>query len=138
MTVKEVSQGTLRGLGILAALHQRVEPLGTDPTLVMIDEIEDSIHPHALEALVEAAELSTERFPIVLTTHSPEVLGLKQVDVDGVRIVQWKDGTSRIYALGEATKAGIDRINTVGELLRYNALWPSDTPEAFMSEFLEA
>ncbi|MDI3291593.1 ATP-binding protein [Polyangium sp. 15x6] len=128
----EVSQGTLRALGLLLSLYQSPEP-----SLLLIDEIEDSIHPRAIQALLEEVEITAERFPIVLTTHSPEVLGLRQVMADRTRIVQWSQGVSRLYPLSEGSKASVDPVNTVGELLRYNALWPSDTPETFAGDLLE-
>lgn len=128
----QMSQGTLRALGLLLALHQQPRP-----SLVLIDEIEDSIHPHALEAILEAAEGFTDRFPLVITTHSPEVLSTKQVTPDRLRIMQWEQGISRVYPLSTGTKDSVDRVTTVGDLLRFNALWPSDAPDQIEGALLD-
>jgi predicted ATPase len=128
----QMSQGTLRALGMLLALHQRPEP-----SLVLIDEVEDSIHPGALDAILEDVEISAERFPVVLTTHSTEVLDDRRAKPDRVRIVQWKDGVTSLYPLSEGTVASIDRVTSAGDLLRINGLWAGDTPERFAGGVLE-
>lgn len=127
-----MSQGTLRCLGMLLALYQKPEP-----SLVLIDEVEDSIHPVAVEAIIEAAEGFAERFPVILTTHSPEVLSRPQVTPDRVHIVQWDDGVSHLYPLSEGTKDSVDKLTSVGDLLRFNAVWPGETPERFEGDILE-
>ncbi len=66
----QVSQGTLRSLGVLLALRQQ-----PTPSLVLVDEVENSVHPSALGVLLNAAEASKDRARIVFTTHSPEFLG---------------------------------------------------------------
>lgn len=128
----EMSQGTLRTLGLLLALHQSPEP-----SLVLIDEVEDSIHPRALEAVLEAVEGCTDRFPVVLTTHSPEVLSKRQVTPERVRIVQWNAGTSGVYPLSQGTRESVDALTTVGDLLRFNGLWPDEAPETFAGDLFE-
>ena len=128
----QMSLGTLRALGIALALRQ-----SPAPSLLLLDEIEDSVHPRAIEAILEAAYECVDRYPVVLTTHSPEVLGTRQVTPDRVRIVQWEEGVSRLYALSEGTRESIDPITSAGDLLRINALWPSDSPEVFEGDILE-
>jgi predicted ATPase len=131
-TASQMSQGTLRALGILLALHQSPQP-----SLVLIDEIEDSIHPRALEALLEAVEEASERFPVVVTTHSPEVLAKKQALPERIRILQWEEGVSRLYRLSRGTIESVDPVTSVGDLLRFNGLWPDDEPETFPGDLLE-
>jgi predicted ATPase len=131
-TADQMSQGTLRALGMLLALYQQPEP-----SLVLIDEVEDSIHPRALEAILDAVEEASERFPVVLTTHSPEVLSKRQVTPERIRIVQWERGLTRLYPLSEGTKGSIDPVTTVGDLLRIHALWPSDTAACAGDKLLE-
>lgn len=131
-TAQQVSQGTLHALGVLLALHQSPEP-----SLVLIDEVEDSIHPRGLEALLEAAEEVVPRFPVVVTTHSTEVLATRYARPERLRILQWEDGVSHIYPLSEGTRESVDALTTVGDLLRINALWPSDAPDRFEGDILE-
>ena len=128
----QVSQGTLRSLGILLALRQ-----SPTPSLVLLDEIENSIHPGALSVILEAALASTDNARVVLTTHSPEVLSHPSVVAERVRIVEWCDGASNIFRLSPEAAAAVNPIDTVGWMLRSNALWPSSTPERFVGNLLE-
>jgi len=132
LSARQVSQGTLRALGVLLALRQLPAP-----SLVMLDEIEDSIHPLAVDVLLEAIEQSSVRFPIVVTTHSPEVLGRKPATGDRLRVLQWRDGVSRIHRLGKGTLEQLDAVTTVGWLLSTNGLGLSQPQEAWAGDLLE-
>ncbi len=121
---KQVSQGTLRGLGVLLALRQR-----PTPSVVLVDEIENSVHPSALAVLLDAALASCDRTRVVLTSHSPEMLSHPAVTGDRVRVVEWVDGTSRIFRLSPEAQAAVNPIDTVGWMLRSNALWTGPQPE---------
>ncbi len=125
----QVSQGTLRGLGILLALRQRPAP-----SLVLVDEVENSVHPSALGVLLDAAEASRERARIVFTTHSPEVLDHPAASGARLRVVDWQEGTSRIHRLNAETAAAVSEIETVGSMLRSNALWPEERPEIWAGD----
>lgn len=129
---RQVSQGTLRALGVLLALRQQPAP-----SLLLLDEIEESVHPHALAALLEAVEEAAEEFPVVLTTHSPEILSYPQIKPDHVRIVQWKAGISSLYPLSSGTLESVDPVTSLGDLLRMHALWPSDAPDQVQGDLLE-
>ena len=65
-----VSDGTLRFLGMLAALF------GEGPRLCVFEEIDNGIHPSRLHLLVELIEERTRTgdLQVVTTTHSPELL----------------------------------------------------------------
>ena len=68
-----VSDGTLRFLGILAAL------LGTDrPGLYVFEEIDGGIHPSRQHLLVDLIESQTADgdIQVVTTTHSPDLLAM--------------------------------------------------------------
>lgn len=126
----QVSQGTLRGLGVFLALRQQPAP-----ALVLLDEIENSVHPSALAVLLEAAAASTDRTRVVLTSHSPEALGHPAVTGERVRVVEWRDGISNIYRLSPETQAAINEIDTVGWMLRTNALWTAGQPDVPPDDF---
>jgi predicted ATPase len=72
LPASSVSEGTLVTLALLTALHAP-----TRPKLLLIDDIEQSLHPLAqIELMRQISEL-LEQFPdlqIVATTHSPYVL----------------------------------------------------------------
>ncbi len=122
----QISQGTLRSLGILLALRQRPAP-----ALVLVDEVENSVHPSALAVLLDAAEASHERVRIVFTTHSPELLDHPAATGERLRVVDWREGMSRIHRLNAETQAAVSDVETVGSMLRSNALWPEEQPESW-------
>ncbi len=128
----QVSQGTLRSLGVLLALRQ-IPP----PAMVLLDEIENSLHPGALSVILEAALASSEGTRVVIATHSPEVLSHPSVVGERVRIIEWRDGTSQIFRLSAETEAAVGSIDTVGWMLRSNALWPAEEPERFAGDVLD-
>ena len=124
-----MSDGTLRSLGILLALRQTPRP-----SIVLIDEIEDSLHPLAHGVLLDAIDEASDEFPVVVSTHSPEILTHPTARPDRIRIIQWEEGTSRIYPLSENVRANLKPPLTVGELLRSNALWTADEPSTIGDE----
>jgi predicted ATPase len=74
--LSQVSDGTLRMLGLLTALYQPDRP-----RMIAIEEPEQMIHPGALPVLAEAMEeyvLSggAEQHQLFITTHSPNLLDL--------------------------------------------------------------
>ena len=127
-----VSQGTLRGLGVLLSLRQQ-----PTPSLVLVDEVENSVHPSALGVLLDAAYANCDRTRIVLTSHSPEVLSHPTVTGERVRVVEWRGGVSQIYRLNAATQAAVNELDTVGWMLRSNALWTDVEPEAVSGSVLD-
>jgi predicted ATPase len=125
----QVSQGTLRSLGVLLSFKQN-----PSPSVVFIDEIENSIHPSALAVLLDAALASSDGTRVVLTSHSPEVLSHPAVTGERIRVVEWRDGESRIFRLSPETEASVNPIDTVGWMLRSNALWTGPQPEIFEND----
>jgi predicted ATPase len=118
-----MSDGTLRSLGILLALRQSPRP-----SIVLLDEIEDSLHPLAHGVLLDAIDEASEEFPVVVSTHSPEILNHPMARGERIRVIQWSEGKSRIYQLGETVRANLEPPLTVGQLLRANALWTEEEP----------
>jgi predicted ATPase len=118
-----MSDGTVRSLGILLALRQTPRP-----SIVLLDEIEDSLHPYAHGVLLDAIGAVSEEFPIVLSTHNPEILSHPVAEGERIRIVQWEQGASKIYRLSEQVLEGLRPPQNVGRLLRSNALWTEDLP----------
>jgi predicted ATPase len=118
-----MSDGTVRSLGILLSLRQSPRP-----SAVLIDEIEDSLHPFAQGVILDAIESSSQDFPVVVSTHNPEILSHASARADRIRVIQWEDGASQTFHLSASVKQDLKPPQTVGRLLRSNALWTADEP----------
>ena len=114
----DMSEGTLRVLGILVATYQRPAP-----SLMVIEEPEASIHPGALGVVLDVLRSATKSSQIVVTTHSPEVLDAEWIKDRHLRLVSWESGASRIDRVAPSvTQAMSEQMFGAGELLRSNAL----------------
>lgn len=89
-----MSDGTLRALGILAAVYQRAAP-----PLLVIEEPEATIHPGALSVIVDILHFASQRTQVIITTHSPDILDADWLEDRHVRIVTWQDGSTRVMPL---------------------------------------
>lgn len=128
--IQDMSDGTLRCLAILLALRQI-----PSPSLICIEELEDSVHPAALSVLLDAVASSTQRCQVLITSHSPEALSHPAVTPERVRVVQWKGGRSQLFRLSPGAEEMSRPPRSVGKLLRSNALFTADTPERVESGF---
>lgn len=110
------SDGTLRVAGIVTALLQRPRP-----SLVAIEEPELTVHPGALEVVLDYMREVASDGQVVFTTHSPDVLD--QIDADDVRVVERTDGVTRVARIDDAQKTVIRTgLLTLGEVLRTEGL----------------
>lgn len=115
-----MSDGTLRALGLLTAVFQY-----PTPTLIAIEEPEATVHPGALDALLELMRYAACGMQVVATTHSPEVLDAKWITAEHLRVVEWTRGATRVGMLSEGTRDALrNHVMGVGEMLRSNALRP--------------
>ena len=112
LRAKQMSDGTIRLLGLLSVLRQPVPP-----PVVVVEEPENALHSHAVRMFVRVVkEVSTSRkFPIqvFLTTHSPSVLDdvlkietTREVATQGF-VAKRKDGAATIEAAPEKVLQGI-------------------------------
>jgi predicted ATPase len=89
-TAASASDGTLRFLGILAAL------LGPNPArFYFLEELENGIHPTRLHLLIQLIEQRVARgdVQVVATTHSPQLLGLVSKEtLEHVSLVYRREG----------------------------------------------
>jgi predicted ATPase len=117
-----MSDGTLRALGLLLALFQ--DP---PPYLTVIEEPESTIHPGALGAILDVLNSSKIRTQLIVTTHSPEVLDAKWIRSENIRIVHCDQGATRISEMSDMSRLALkEHLMGAGELLRANALEPAD------------
>jgi predicted ATPase len=113
-----MSDGTMTALGLIVAALQ--DP---PPSVLTIEEPEATLHPGAMDAVVDLLDMATERSQVVITTHSPELLDTKWIKPENLRVVEWEKGTTHISNLGEAPIHALQQhLMGAGELLRANAL----------------
>ena len=118
-----MSDGTLRALGVLTALFQGHRD--HTPSLVGIEEPETALHPAASAALREALQRASEKTQVIVTSHSPDLLDDESISADMVRAVVSEAGETKIAAIDEASRTVLrDKLFSVGELLRLNQLAP--------------
>ncbi|HMQ14043.1 MAG TPA: AAA family ATPase [Candidatus Competibacter phosphatis] len=118
-----MSDGTLRALGILIALFQGTDSQG--PTLVGIEEPEIALHPAAAGALREALHHATEHTQVLVTSHSPELLDDESIPADALIAVVADSGVSKLAPIDSTSCEMLrQRLYTAGELLRLDQLEP--------------
>lgn len=127
---QNMSDGTLRALGVLVSLFQCFDRPAEDPIpLVGIEEPEATLHPAAAVILMDALREASNYTQVLVTSHSPELLDNKDLDPDSLLIVDSHEGETAIAPADEATKSAMrDRLFTAGELLKLDQLKPQRTP----------
>ena len=120
-----MSDGTLRSLGVLAALFQFKHDGRQSPSLVAIEEPESTIHPAAAAVLMGALEEASVHAQVLVTTHSPDLLDTDAARRGSLLAVASLDGVSNIAPVDEAALSAIQEgLYTPGELLRQDQLQP--------------
>ncbi len=122
-----MSDGTLRALGILVALFQSINgstQSGRVP-LVGLEEPEVALHPAAAGVLLDSLRDASRQTQIIVTSHSPDLLDDENIDTESILAVVAEQGTTKIGPLDETGRSALrDRLYTAGELLRLNQLAP--------------
>ena len=114
----DMSDGTLRAIGLLAAVFQRPAPM-----LIAIEEPEATIHSGALGAVLDLLWEASERMQVIVTTHSPELLDRREVADRHLRMVEWSEGVTRVGPVSDANRRALrEGLTEAGGLLRANAL----------------
>ena len=109
-----MSDGTLRALGILLAVYQ-----SRPASLIAIEEPESTIHPAAMEILTDTLMDGSQHSQVLFTTHSPDVLDNKDLSDNQIIAVESLQGVAQITPLTITTREMIrQRLYTPGELLR--------------------
>lgn len=116
-----MSDGLLRALGLILAVHQPHRP-----SVIVIEEPEASIHPGALGVILDVLRHAARTMQVVVTTHSPDVLDAKWIQEGNLRMVTLENGVTRVTGLSDFSKNALrDHLMGAGELLRSNSLEPS-------------
>jgi len=114
----DMSDGTLRMLSIMLAVYQ-----SGNARLVGIEEPENTIHPAAVDALMDILIDGSHRSQMLITTHSPDILDNKSLSDNQILVVESIEGTARITPLTKNAREMVrERLYTPGELLRIGEL----------------
>ena len=123
-----MSDGTLRALGMLASVFQRPAP-----SVLVIEEPEATIHPGAFGAVLDLLRHASRSMQVVVTTHSPDILDAKWIEDHHLRIVDWDQGRTSVTGVSKEVRDTMrEHLMGAGELLRANAL-TSESIELFES-----
>jgi predicted ATPase len=114
----QLSDGTLRIFGILLSLYQ-----SPTPTLMIVEEPEQTVHPGVLSMLAEAFKEVSEVTQVIVTTHSPQLID--QFAPENIRVVTMNGGLTSIAPIKktqqEAVKLGL---MSLGEFMAAEGLQP--------------
>jgi predicted ATPase len=122
-TAINMSDGTLRALGVLLALLQNGN--GSPIPLVGIEEPETALHPAAAGALLDALRDAATRMQVIVTSHSADLLEDKDVLDDQILAVVAEGNTTEIGPVNKVAREALhERLYTAGDLLRMNRLVP--------------
>jgi predicted ATPase len=128
---QNMSDGTLRALGVLTALFQSNRDFA--PTVIGIEEPETALHPGASAALREALERASTHTQIIVTSHSPDLLDDASVRDDQILAVVSDAGETKLARIDQASREAIrDQLFSAGELLKLGQLQPD--PESLREQ----
>ncbi len=121
-----MSDGTLRALGILTSLFQYANSDENRFSIIGIEEPETGLHPKALRAIFDAVDEANDHVQILMTSHSPEIVDMFE-GTDHLLAVEMRNGATIINRLDAAGKRVIDgKFYTPGQLLLIDQLLPED------------
>ena len=120
-----MSDGTLRALGVLVALFQGDGGNGIRGTLVGIEEPESALHPAAAGVLIDGLTEASQSAQVIVTSHSADLLDNNAISDRSILAVLSEHAETTIGPLDEAGRSALrDHLFTAGELLRIDQLRP--------------
>jgi predicted ATPase len=128
---ENMSDGTLRALGVLTALFQSSSQAAKRVPFVGIEEPEVAVHPGAAGVLRDGLVTASKTTQIAVTSHSPDLLDDKDIPDESILAVVNRNGETLIAPPDEAGRSAIrDRLYTAGELLRLDQIKPDEAAVA--------
>jgi predicted ATPase len=116
----QISDGTLRILGILLALYQTPHP-----SLMVIEEPEQTVNPALLAVLADAFRECSERTQLLITSHSPHLVDL--FPTENIRVVTMQDGETRIAKIRASQQEAIkEHLLSLEQIMAAEGLQPED------------
>lgn len=113
-SLASASYGTIRGLALLAMLH---DP--SPPRLTCVEEVDHGLHPYALDLIVERLREASARTQILVATHSPALVNRLRADELIVCERDPETGESRIPSIDSGTVREMEARSD----LRLGELW---------------
>ncbi|MBF0368141.1 MAG: AAA family ATPase [Magnetococcales bacterium] len=115
--VSQLSDGTLRVLGLLTALYQP-EKTGT----IALEEPEQTVHPGVLAVIADAIKEVSDQTQIIVTTHSPDLVD--HFDPEHIHAVEMVDGVTKVGPINQAQVDAVrNRLFSLGELMSREGLY---------------
>lgn len=122
-----MSDGTLRVLGVLVAAAQSRELGEKGASLIGIEEPESAVHPGSAVKLMDALLEAQKHTQILITTHSPDLLSHTALSYENILAVDSQAGETKIASMdGASAKMIKEKLYTVGELLQLGQVEPDE------------
>ncbi|PKO90029.1 MAG: ATPase [Betaproteobacteria bacterium HGW-Betaproteobacteria-12] len=116
----QISDGTLRILGILLALYQTPHP-----SLMVIEEPEQTVNPALLALLADAFREVSERTQLLITSHSPHLIDC--FEPENIRVVSMHNGETRISPIHASQREAVkEHLLSLEQIMSTEGLLPED------------
>lgn len=116
----QISDGTLRILGILLALYQTPHP-----SLMVIEEPEQTVNPALLALLADAFREVSERTQLLITSHSPHLIDC--FEPENIQVVTMKNGETRISPIRASQREAVkEHLLSLEQIMTSEGLLPED------------
>jgi predicted ATPase len=116
----QISDGTLRILGILLALYQTPHP-----SLMVIEEPEQTVNPALLALLAEAFREVSERTQLLITSHSPHLIDC--FEPENIQVVTMQNGETRISPIRASQREAVkEHLLSLEQIMSSEGLLPED------------
>lgn len=117
----QISDGTLRILGILLALYQTPHP-----SLMVIEEPEQTVNPALLALLADAFREVSERTQLLITSHSPHLIDC--FEPENIQVVIMQNGETRISPIRASQREAVkEHLLSLEQIMSSEGLLPEDT-----------
>lgn len=116
----QISDGTLRILGILLALYQTPHP-----SLMVIEEPEQTVNPALLALLADAFREVSERTQLLITSHSPHLIDC--FEPENIQVVTMQHGETRVSSIRASQREAVkEHLLSLEQIMSSEGLLPED------------
>ena len=117
----QISDGTLRILGILLALYQTPHP-----SLMVIEEPEQTVNPALLALLADAFREVSERTQLLITSHSPHLIDC--FEPENIQVVTMQNGETRISPIRASQREAVkEHLLSLEQIMSSEGLLPEES-----------